>query len=80
MHTNVSTPTLNIHRSKNRIQELQDSRVEETYISLIYFIVIGRISLTKVHLDGKFRQQIILKNNLLKMELQQKTMAITPSL
>jgi hypothetical protein len=50
---NVSILTLDIHRSKDTVQELQDSRDEEMYISLVFSTILGKISLTKIHLSKK---------------------------
>jgi hypothetical protein len=38
--TNVSILTLDIHRSKDTVQELQDSRDEEMYISLVFSTIL----------------------------------------
>jgi hypothetical protein len=37
------------------VQELQESRVEETHFSLVFPTILGKISLTKAHIDGKLR-------------------------
>jgi hypothetical protein len=60
----VSILTLDIHRSKDMVQELQDSRGEEMYISLVFSPILGKISLTKVQLNKKLRWKFYLMTNL----------------
>lgn len=70
---NVSILTINIHRSKDVVQELQDSRDEEMYISLVFSTILGKISLAKIHLNQKLRDFFVSWPT--SMELQQKIMA-----
>jgi hypothetical protein len=56
---NVSTLGLNIYRSKDRVEELQDSRVEKTFKKKKISVILGLISLTKVHLDEKIKTSIL---------------------
>jgi hypothetical protein len=63
MKTNVSIIAFDIQNSKLIMQVLQHSRV---VFFLRLFIILGKISLIKVHLDGKFKQDFYLKTNILK--------------
>jgi hypothetical protein len=44
--------------------------------ALIFFMILGKVSLTMVHMDEKVRQEFCPKTSILKMKLQEKTMAL----
>jgi hypothetical protein len=68
MRISTFTPTLNIYKSKLTMQVLQYSRVEEMYFSSIFWVILGKISLTTIHIDGKQRHRFCFITSLLKNE------------
>jgi hypothetical protein len=66
MRTNAFTPTLNVYKLKLTMQILQYSKVEKLYFSSNFLVILGKISLTTIHLDGKWRHRCCLITSLLK--------------
>jgi hypothetical protein len=64
--TKVSTLTLDIHRWKETMQEWQNSKDQYTYLSLVNLAILGKMSFTKICLDGKLRREFCFKINLVK--------------
>jgi hypothetical protein len=50
-----STFAMDIHKSKLMVQELQNFKVLTMHLSLDFFIVLNKISLTMFHLDGNVK-------------------------
>jgi hypothetical protein len=46
------TFAMDIHKSKFMVQELQYFKVLAMHFSLVFFIILNKISLTMFHLDG----------------------------
>ncbi len=64
--TKVSTMNLDIHGSKETGQEWQDSRDENTYLSLVNSTILSKMSFTKIRLNGKLKWGFCFKINPLK--------------
>jgi len=65
MKTNVSIPTIDIHKSKFILQKFQYSKIE-MYLFLAFSTILSKVSLTKAHLDGNLRRGFYFINNFLK--------------
>jgi hypothetical protein len=67
MGTKVSIDPLDIHTSKLIVQVLHQSIVENTNLSLVFYVILGQISFinccVKVNFSLKFSFKISLLNN-----------------
>jgi hypothetical protein len=66
MRTNAFTPTLNIYKSKLTCTYYNTQGLKKCTFPQLFLVILGKISLTTIHLDGKWRHRFCLITSLLK--------------